>query len=102
MRYNVTLERISRYRVVLALEAEDRDKARERAFELANNQLVSWEFAGHSSLVALETEECEYTFTDPHPEYPVTDWQYEVANAYTCLGYHEWVVDKLEAGLCKK
>ena len=32
-----------------------------------------------------------------HPEFPVTDWQYEVQNDETRLGYWEWVVGKLEA-----
>ena len=30
-----------------------------------------------------------------HPDYPVADWQYEVANDYTRLGYWVWVAIKL-------
>jgi len=26
-----------------------------------------------------------------HPDYPVSDWQYEVANGDTRLGYWDWV-----------
>jgi len=29
--------------------------------------------------------------------YPVSDWQYDVANGDTKLGYHEWVLHKIEA-----
>lgn len=32
-----------------------------------------------------------------HPDYPVTDWQYEVANGDTRLGYHDWVMHKIES-----
>lgn len=28
---------------------------------------------------------------DDHPDYPVKDWQYEVANGDTRLGYKDWV-----------
>lgn len=28
---------------------------------------------------------------DADPEYPVADWQFEVANDDTRLGYREWV-----------
>lgn len=31
-----------------------------------------------------------------HPKYPVTDWQYDVANDDTRLGYWEWVLAKIE------
>ncbi len=31
-----------------------------------------------------------------HPEHPVADWQYEVANDDTRLGYWAWVFDRLE------
>lgn len=30
-------------------------------------------------------------------KYPISDWQYEVANGYTLLGYEEWLQNKLEA-----
>lgn len=30
-----------------------------------------------------------------HPDYPVADWQYEVANDDTRRGYWEWVEAKL-------
>ena len=35
-------------------------------------------------------------FWRSHPDYPVTDWQYEVANNDTRLGYWEWVVSTKE------
>jgi hypothetical protein len=28
---------------------------------------------------------------DDHPDYPVKDWQYEVANGDTRLGYWDWI-----------
>lgn len=30
-----------------------------------------------------------------HPDYPIKDWQYEVANNDTRLGYWAWVSSKL-------
>ncbi len=30
-----------------------------------------------------------------HPKYPVKDWQYQVANNDTRLGYWDWVFDEL-------
>ena len=32
---------------------------------------------------------------EEHPRYPVADWQYEVANYDTLLGYREWVAVQL-------
>ncbi|MCD6056507.1 MAG: hypothetical protein K0Q89_37 [Thermomicrobiales bacterium] len=32
-----------------------------------------------------------------HDDYTLADWQYEVANGDTVLGYTEWVEHKLEA-----
>lgn len=32
-----------------------------------------------------------------HPEYSVDDWQYEVANGDTRLGYWTWVDNKISA-----
>ncbi len=29
-------------------------------------------------------------YWDDDPEFPVQDWQYEVANGDTRQGYHEW------------
>jgi len=31
-----------------------------------------------------------------HSEYPVEDWQLEIANLYTLQSYHQWVTSKLE------
>lgn len=31
-----------------------------------------------------------------HPKYPLSDWQYEVQNGDTRLGYDEWVEHCLE------
>lgn len=31
-----------------------------------------------------------------HPDHPASDWQYEVANGDTRLGYHEWIAAKIE------
>ncbi len=33
-----------------------------------------------------------------HPDYPVEDWQYEVANGDTREGYWKWVEHKIEEG----
>lgn len=31
-----------------------------------------------------------------HPDYPINDWRYEVANEDTTLGYKDWVQHKAE------
>ena len=31
-----------------------------------------------------------------HPDYPVEDWQYEVMNADTRLGYWDWVQGRID------
>ncbi len=30
-----------------------------------------------------------------HPKYPLHEWQYEVSEDYTRLGYWDWVISKL-------
>ena len=35
-------------------------------------------------------------YWDNDPDYPVEDWQYEVANGDTRLGYREWVEHQKE------
>ena len=35
---------------------------------------------------------------DSHRDFPVSDWQYEVANGDTRLGYQQWVNDQIEMG----
>ena len=30
-------------------------------------------------------------------DYPISDWQYEVANGDTLLGYYEWVEHRKES-----
>lgn len=32
--------------------------------------------------------------TDPLTQYPISDWQYEVANGDTALGYSDWVTQQ--------
>jgi len=34
-----------------------------------------------------------------HPAHPVSDWQYEVANGDTRLGYWEWAAHRGEEGI---
>lgn len=43
-----------------------------------------------------EPEEIETSHWDNDPDYPPEDWQYEVANGDTRLGYREWVEHKKE------
>lgn len=38
-----------------------------------------------------------YSRSNQHPDYPVCDWQYEVANEDTILGYHDWTLHKIES-----
>lgn len=33
-----------------------------------------------------------------HPKYPVSDWQYEVANGDTRHGYWQWVENQMQWG----
>lgn len=33
---------------------------------------------------------------EEHPDYPIEDWKYEVANNDTKLGYKEWLEHKIE------
>ena len=35
---------------------------------------------------------------EQHPDYPVEDWQYEVGNDDTRLGYWEWLAHRIEEG----
>lgn len=34
---------------------------------------------------------------DGHPDYPISDWQFEAKNGDTRLGYQEWLRHKLES-----
>ena len=38
-----------------------------------------------------------YSWGEEHPEFPVEDWQLEVANLDTLLGYSDWVAHQVEA-----
>ena len=38
-----------------------------------------------------EADVASMSHWDEHPQYPVEDWKYEVANDDTRLGYLEWV-----------
>jgi hypothetical protein len=38
----------------------------------------------------------EYGFWGHHPDHPVADWQYEVQNDDTRLGYWGWVAARLD------
>lgn len=49
---------------------------------------------------ALSPEELRAKYQDEpkgHPRFPKEDWQYEVSNDDTCLGYWEWVMHQVEA-----
>lgn len=39
----------------------------------------------------------QWNYDNPHPEFIIEDWQYEVQNRDTILGYNEWVVHKHES-----
>jgi len=39
----------------------------------------------------------EHNHWDNHPDYPVEDWKYEVANADTRQGYADWLLSMAEA-----
>lgn len=42
----------------------------------------------------MKTENRSYW--DEHPDYPIEDWKYEVANDDTRRGYWEWVDSQIE------
>jgi hypothetical protein len=37
-----------------------------------------------------------YDIWDSHKDYPLEDWQYQVANNYTRRGYWSWVRSQIE------
>jgi len=37
----------------------------------------------------------DHRYWEDHPDYPRTDWFYEVTNNKTRLGYWEWVAEKI-------
>lgn len=37
-----------------------------------------------------------WDYWDAHPDHPLEDWQSEVANDDTRLGYWDWVLDQTE------
>lgn len=37
------------------------------------------------------------SYWDQHPDYPVEDWQSEVANGDTRLGYWDWLLCQMES-----
>lgn len=43
-------------------------------------------------------EAVNYGWDSEHTDYPVVDWQYEVANRDTTLGYNDWVQHQVDAG----
>lgn len=38
----------------------------------------------------------EFTYWNEHADYPVEDWQHEVADGNTRLGYWDWVLVKFD------
>jgi hypothetical protein len=43
---------------------------------------------------AAEACALKWGYWTDHPEFPVKDWQYEVANGDTRQGYWQWVADR--------
>lgn len=88
--YNGQKMRVSKYEVL-----EEMDLATLRDFVFANSNLLrSYQVTmpAESSLdVAIEA------VVEDHTDYPRSDWQYEVSNGDTKLGYAEWLEHKLEA-----
>jgi hypothetical protein len=44
-----------------------------------------------------ELEDQHGGYWGEHPDYPVSDWQYEVQNNDTRNGYWDWVSNKIES-----
>lgn len=53
--------------------------------------------AVRTELVESLVERCGGDLWGACSEYPKEDWQYEVSNGDTVLGYWEWVVSQAEA-----
>ena len=52
----------------------------------------------NNCIEALDLED-RFGYWGEHPDHPVSDWQAEVSNDETRLGYWYWVEDKLQAFL---
>ena len=52
----------------------------------------------NNCIEALDLED-SFGYWGEHPDHPVSDWQAEVSNDETRLGYWYWVEDKLQAFL---
>ena len=52
----------------------------------------------NNCIEALDLED-HFGYWGEHPDHPVSDWQAEVSNDETRLGYWYWVEDKLQAFL---
>ena len=58
--------------------------------------IVSQVVDSHAHTRIVE-EEAVTSHWDIHPDYPVEDWKYEIANDDTRQSYKEWVESKIEA-----
>jgi hypothetical protein len=70
-----------------------------------NVEEIDWDKVADEIVVTLDNGHWAYGYQlrpvlnppqHEDPEYPLADWQYEVANGDTRLGYEEWVEVKRE------
>lgn len=101
-KFIVTLMEVAYYDIIVEAEnEEDAAVAAEAAFVNADN--ISDYLTGCEDREAYNIERmsdemaAELVAVDPTNRYPMSDWQYEVANNYTKLGYVEWVEHQIEA-----
>lgn len=93
----ITVELLPRYdeeKVSCSLggiESKDESYILEVVNELAKDCLAE---DSKRPLTPLMLQE-RFIGTGEHPDYPLTDWQYEVSNLSTILGYWEWVAVRL-------
>lgn len=89
---------------VIMLMADSMSLEREDVYEVLERARVVWEE------LKAQTPPCEtgpsadeliseYGCWGEHPDCPRKDWQYEVANNDTNLGYWDWTANRIEEGL---
>lgn len=99
MRFQVTLQQTITYRCKGVVEAYNTNEAWKRAVASGpKNWKVHEESTITLPLDAINgIEQIPYTLDDPSPLHTVEDWQLEVQNRDTCLGYNEWVEHREES-----
>jgi hypothetical protein len=83
--------------VTLELQCSEAMKNRLRTtdYHALGDEILSACFRNNTRSIARSWHSGHW---DSHPDFPVSDWEYEVANGDTRLGYQQWVNDQIEMG----